>query len=405
MNTRAVAAHTLLRITDQGAYSNVLLPRATEELSKRDRAFVYRLVTDALRNVRRVDRVLDRVSPRGVDALDPEVRAILRIAIAEMVGGDSSQTHATVNESVNAVKQLGFPRAAGFVNAILRRLGREGIPIDDDPVISLAVPDWLYPALAEAHGETEARSLLEGLRRPGPATPLRVRPGGSPPEDAIPVAGIEGAYSADGSVEAEPGIVFSDAASTAVGLAVRPRPGERILDMAAAPGGKTLHMWDLAGGQAEIVALDRHRRRLRSARRRLASTAAAPLWVAGDGKAAPFADGVFDAVLLDAPCTGLGTLRRRPEIAMRLTEDSPARLGVEQQELLAEAWRLTRPGGRIVYSVCTIFSAETIDVVADYPALAPEGLPGREWGQGLLLAPHLTGTDGMFISLIERTSG
>ena len=88
---------------------------------------------------------------------------------------------------------------------------------------------------------------------------------------------------------------------------------------------------------------------------------------------------------------------------MRLTAGSPKRLAAQQSAMLAEAWRLTRPGGRIVYSVCTVFAEETVDVVAGYPAAAPEGLPGRRWGRGLLLAPHLTGTDGMFISRIERT--
>ena len=217
------------------------------------------------------------------------------------------------------------------------------------------------------------------------------------------MAGIEDGYYVEGPVESAWGITHSDPASTAVGLAVRPRPGERVLDMAAAPGGKALHMWDLASGGAEIVALDRHRRRLRSARSRLAGTGASPFWVNGDGRQTPFGDGVFDAVLVDAPCTGLGTLRRRPEIAMRLAPEAPGRLADQQKAMLAEAWRVTRAGGRIVYSVCTVLAEETVDVASDYPGAAPPGLPGRNWGNGLLLAPHLTGTDGMFISLIERS--
>ena len=150
------------------------------------------------------------------------------------------------------------------------------------------------------------------------------------------------------------------------------------------------------------MALDRHRRRLRSARRRLAAVGAHPVWVCGDGRKTPFRSRSFDAVLVDAPCTGLGTLRRRPEIAMRLEPGAPTALAATQRALLAEAWRLTRPGGRIVYSVCTVFSEETRQIVADYPASSPAELPGRPYGKGLLLAPHLTGTDGMFISVISR---
>jgi 16S rRNA (cytosine967-C5)-methyltransferase len=336
--------------------------------------------------------------------LDGEVLATLRIAVAELASDANDQVHATVNESVEAVRELGKPRAAGFVNAVLRRLSREGLPEDgDSPAVALAVPDWLYDAVLAAHGYEETQLLLAGLRQPGPATPIRVRPGGRPPQDANPVPGIEGAYYADGPVQTGHRFTYSDAASTAVGLALRSQPGERVLDVASAPGGKTLHLWDLAGGKAEVVALDRHRRRIRSAQARLADSGATPRWVNGDGRRLPFGDSVFDATLVDAPCTGLGTLRRRPEIAMRLNENSPRTLAAEQKKMLKEAWRVTRTGGRIVYSVCTVFPTETVDIVSDYPASAPIGLPGRKWGNGLLLAPHLTGTDGMFISLIERT--
>lgn len=404
VNTRAIAARALQRITNEGAYSNVLLPRATSDLDRLDRGFVYRLVTDALRNVRLIDQAIGSAVPRGLETIDADVLAVLRIGVGELTTEASAQVHATVNENVEAIRQLGNPRATGFVNAVLRRLSRREVPEKVPPAVSFSVPDWLYAAVVAAHGRDDGAKLIEGLRQPGPDTPVRVRPGGEVPQAAEPVPGIEGGYVVAGPMAARPEFTFTDAASTAVGLALRPRPGERVLDMAAAPGGKTLHLWDLAGGEAEIFALDRHRRRLRSARKRLTVAGATPRWVCGDGKRAPFADGVFDAVLVDAPCTGLGTLRRRPEIAMRLSEGSPARLAEQQRQMLAEAWRVTRPQGRIVYSVCTVFAEETIEIVADYPATASATLPGRVWGNGLLLAPHTTGTDGMFISVIERTA-
>jgi 16S rRNA (cytosine967-C5)-methyltransferase len=198
------------------------------------------------------------------------------------------------------------------------------------------------------------------------------------------------------------GLVIADAASTAVGNAVAAKPGQRVLDMAAAPGGKTIQLWDQIQPGGELVAVDFHRRRIRSAQRRLAGHEVFPRWVRADGTRAPFVDRSFDVVLVDAPCTGLGTLRRRPEIAMRLESGSPERLAEQQRELLAEAWRVARPGGRVIYSVCTLFAAETIDVVAEYPSHAPEDVPGRIWGKGKLLAPHATGTDGMFIAVIDR---
>ncbi len=120
-----------------------------------------------------------------------------------------------------------------------------------------------------------------------------------------------------------------------------------------------------------------------------------------DGRAAPFASDTFEAVLLDAPCTGLGTLRRRPEIKLRVNSADVERLAAIQRKMLAEAIRITRPGGTVVYSVCTVTPAETVDQVADLPARPPEIMLGTDWGNGRLLAPHLSGTDGMFISCID----
>lgn len=179
-----------------------------------------------------------------------------------------------------------------------------------------------------------------------------------------------------------------------------------VLDMAAAPGGKTLHLFDQMGGEGSqlkgaLVASDRHERRVVSARSRLRELGAELPWLVADGRRLPVPDKTFDRVLLDAPCTGLGTLRRRPEIRHRLEFGDPARLGGLQHELLTEALRVTRPDGYVVYAVCTVFPEETVDVVAPHRAAPPPELPGRAAGKGWLLAPHLTGSDGMFISVVR----
>jgi transcription termination factor NusB len=128
VNTRAMAAAILLRIRDHGAYSNVILPRATRELSDRDRSFVYRLVTDALRQQRTADALIAAATNRPVSELDPEVSAVLEVAVAELLGDDPDAVYATVNESVEAVRDLGFGRATGLVNGVLRRMTRDGLP-------------------------------------------------------------------------------------------------------------------------------------------------------------------------------------------------------------------------------------------------------------------------------------
>jgi len=396
-----MAAAVLQRIRDHGAYSNVLLPRATRDLRRQDQAFVYRLVGDALRNQRTIDAVIEAATGRSIEDLDPEVSAVLQIAVGEMHSGDAD-VYATVNESVEAVKQLGVARASGLVNGALRRLGREGLPtLDGDKARELSVPEWVLGRVTQDHGRQVASELMAGLRTPPRGVGIRVRPGGTVPEGAQPIPGISDTFTVP-SVRHESGLVVGDGASSAVAEAVGAQPGDTVLDMAAAPGGKTISLWDQTGGRARLVAMDRHRRRLDSARRRLLGEGVAPIWVLGDARSAPFVSGSFDAVLLDAPCSGLGTLRRRPEIAMRLKVKAMEDLAVQQRSMLAEAWRLVRPGGRIIYSVCTIFAAETVDVVAEYPGQAPPSLPGLAWGNGLLLAPHVTRTDGMFVSVIER---
>jgi len=398
-----MAAAILLRVTDHGAYSNVVLNTATKGLAREDRAFVYSLVNGALRQLRTVDAIITEVAGRKVEDLDEEARGVLEIAVGELLNATGDAVYATVNESVNAIKELGKPRASGFVNGVLRRLVRDGMPdLEGDKARELSVPEWVLGKLTSDHGRRQARVLLSGLRSAAPTIGIRARPGTQLPAGAEPVPGIPGAFALRVLPEDLAGVMISDPASTAVAAAVAAQPGERILDMAAAPGGKTSAVWDNAGGRIDLIAIDRHPRRLRSARHRLEELGIHPRWVIADGGNAPFREGNFDAVLLDAPCTGLGTLRRRPEIAMRLKPKGLDSLVSQQRAMLAEAWRLVRPGGRVVYSVCTLFAAETIDVVADYPASPPGGLPGEQWGSGILMAPHLTGTDGMFISVITR---
>jgi 16S rRNA (cytosine967-C5)-methyltransferase len=182
-------------------------------------------------------------------------------------------------------------------------------------------------------------------------------------------------------------------------MVLDPQPGERILDLAAAPGGKTLDIADRMGGQGLVVGSDHHSRRVVSAARRLEGTPV--LWCVADGRRAPYRAGSFDRVLLDAPCSGLGTLRRRPEVRFRVSPTDVADLAGLQSLLLKEALRLVRPGGTVVYSVCTVTPQETTRVIEELRTEPITGLPGRPWGGGWLLGPHLTGTDGMFITRIR----
>lgn len=374
------------RILRSGAYSNVLLGRLGDSADDR---LVRRLVYGTIRRLRAVDAAIARASNRPLNRIEDVILDQLRIGAWELLYGDGA-AHAAVNEAVSAATQVSGTNAGGFVNAVLRTIQRAG-SVDAG---ESGVPRWIHDRLEQAWGGDEARAFLTASQQPAGRT-ARLRPGAS---GGRPVPGIDGAVEVDVLAD---DMVVMDPASVAVGLAIPIAPDMDVLDAAAAPGGKTLHLFDRLDGTGTLIASDRNPRRAASARRRLLGLGVNVPWIVADAAVAPFPDRTFDVVLLDAPCTGLGTLRGRPEIQHRLGPDDPAESGARQQHLLAEARRVARPGGTVIYAVCTVFPEETIDVVASLPASPPGGLPGRPYGKGWLLAPHLTGTDGMFISLIE----
>jgi len=261
--------------------------------------------------------------------------------------------------------------------------------------LALGVEGWIYQRLTDAWGEQEAADFLAASLEPASRTARLRSPSADP---GTPIPGIAGAVVAGEDVT---GAVMMDPSSVAVGLAVAATPGMKVLDMAAAPGGKTIHLFDQMAGAGVLIATDRHPRRVASARRRLHREGVDIPWVIADGTGPPFPAQTFDRILLDAPCTGLGTLRRRPEIRHRLSPNSPSRSSVLQGLLLDAALELVKPDGMVVYAACTLFAEETTDIVAARRAEPPDGLPGRKAGNGWLLGPHLTGSDGMFISLVR----
>lgn len=388
MTGRARSATALGRILRGGAYSNVLLGRPTPDSDVDEHRFVQGLAMHALRTVGLADTVLECFSNRSPASLDPEVADVVRIAIAELDRGGTPPA-IVVSEAVESVKLLGFGRAAGFVNALLRSVVREGLP-DLGIVARLGVPPWLADALREAWGDEEAERFWASS-----SNPARVGLWGQPPtgSDVTAVPGLPGSFLADRPIA---GMLVLDPASVAVARAVAARPGDLVLDMAAAPGGKTaVLVADLDGGR--VIAGDLHERRVRTARRRVAGAT----WLRLDATQPPFANHTFDRVLLDAPCTGLGSLRRRPEILQRVTEAESDRLARIQRRALEAALRVVKPGGRVVYSVCTVLPVETSAQVEHFGAEPPSGCEvGRREGSGWLLSPHLGPTDGMFISLV-----
>lgn len=389
VEARRAAARTVGRVIRSGAYSNLLVDAS--RLDGADGALFRFLTYTTLRHLKRVDSLIETHSAKRIVAIDPEVLDVLRVAVAETLYG-RAPSHAVVDSAVESVKSGKSKRAAGFVNGLLRSLLRAGLPEEpSDPATEY--PEWIGISLEAVWPEEEVRSFLATSLQDAPRQ-VRSRDGAGV-SDHKPVFGIPGAYEWNRAGPIPDSFVVQDAASIAVGNAVPLQPGDLVLDLAAAPGGKAAHLHDRG---AVVVAVDRRLKRVREGALRYPMLS----WVAADGRLPPFDEASFDHVLLDAPCSGLGTMRRRPEIRYRVDSEDVQRLSSVQKEMLAAALRMVKPGGTVTYSVCTVTPEETIEVVEEYDASPPPGIPGKQWGSGVLLGPHLSGTDGMYISVLTR---
>jgi 16S rRNA (cytosine967-C5)-methyltransferase len=364
-SARHVALAALRRVEDQGAYANLVLRHELDRsgLSERDRGFVTELVYGTTRRRRSCDYLVDRFISRPVDAT---VRTVLRMGAYQLAFAGVAP-HAAVGETVGLA-----PRAArGFVNAVLRRVA--SAPIEwPDLATELSYPDWIVERLVADLGSTDAIAALVRMNEPAPVTER-----------------------ADGYRQ--------DSASQWVTALVESTPALRTVDLCAAPGGKatalpgTVVAGDVSEGRVRLVAANAD-----------AVGADLSLYV-GDGRRPPLRPSSFDRVLLDAPCSGLGALRRRPDARWRIDEAAVDRLAVLQRELVEAAVPLVAPGGVLVYSVCTLTTVESVAVdehlARAHPELeplpAPEA-PWRPWGRGALLLPQDADTDGMAILRLRR---
>lgn len=429
--TRALAVRALVRI-DDGAYANVVLPALLREsgFDVRDRAQVTEWVYGTVRRRRPLDVLLAPCLSRPIERLDPPVRAALRLGAYQLVTGTAA--HAAVGETVAAVGRVA-PRAKGFVNAVLRALAATA-PVWPDPAgddiasigLRTSMPDWIVELLVAELGLADARSTLAVMNE-APAVTLRVNPTRATVEHVaseLTAAGLvvgRGALLSDSLVVSRTGDLGrlsairdgratpQDQASQSVARFVDPAPGDRILEIGAAPGGKVTAIAEQMGDDGVVVAVDANPARTRmvaAASRRLRLRAVRA--VVADGRRLPVPAAAFDRVLLDAPCSGLGVLRRRPEARWSLRPEQISELASLQRELLAAAALAVRPGGRLVYSVCTLSAAETTEVDAwardALPRFTAVDAPGPPWtpiGRGARLLPAAAETDGMYALILE----
>ena len=391
---RAVAAEVVRRVFDEDAYADRVFRKAAEGLGERDRAFAMQLAYGTVQRVRTLDHAIGTLGRRPLRKLDPPVRAALRIGAYQLGWMEGVPAHAAVHEAVELVRAAGLERAVAFTNAVLRRLA-EALPdllarlheeTPEAAALLHSYPDWIAETWWRELGPDDARALMRAQNEP-PETAVRT-PEGPKVVDAIPPEWVESGY-------AWPQSRSSQLAGAAVGA----RPGERVLDLCAAPGGKATQ---LAATGAEVVAVEKHPGRARELDENARRLGARLTVVCADALALPDELRGFDRALVDAPCSGLGVLNSRPDLRWRA-----APLPDLQLELLRAAAGRVRPGGTVTYSVCAIAAAEN-EAVADATGLAADDLGGL-WPEFrhprrpefLLTLPHVHRTSGFFIARLR----
>ena len=445
-NAREVARRVLRRVDGDGAYLGLALAGELERaaLSPEDRGLATEIAYGVVRHRSRLARALSAHAPRGIGKLSPAVRVALDAAAYQILLLDRVPDYAAVDDAVRAVRAVAGPRVAGFANGLLRRLAREGEPPLPDRAdlrahleVACSLPTAVMDELVRAvpDGELEAAALA--LTAPAPlwarvdplrcqvaevAARLEAERAGSraePSELCREAIRLTGAGSPEASASFQDGLwTVQDLGAQLVGHLVDARPGLRILDACAGVGGKATHLAQLAGDQAQIDAADQSARKLdllTDAARRLRITSIRPI-VSDLRQPGPELADSYDAILLDAPCTGLGVLRRHPELKWRHGAGAAAEMAALQRELLAALWPRLRSGGLLVYSVCTFtraegpeqiarFVAEIGDAVIEPPA-ADDGVPDwsavRRPDGNIATWPHRHDADAFFAARLRR---
>jgi 16S rRNA (cytosine967-C5)-methyltransferase len=417
-----LAAFNILRQVETGAFSSVLLAAEEPHLQPADRALCHELVLGVLRWQLRLDKFSEHFSKRRIESLDPAVRIALRLGLYQLRYLTRIPASAAVNESVSLVRAARLSSATSFANAVLRRAIREAEYKPEtevsDPLERIALqtshPVWLVERWAASFGLEEAEAFAHA-NNAVPPTAFRIvrmraqevevlaklRAGGAIVDTSEIVEGasrVSGGTTVLRELSAAGKIYLQDEASQLVAQMLDVKPRERVLDLCAAPGGKTTLMADRSEDRAMIVAADRSPARMATvaATTRLHELKSIQPVILDASEQLPFAARTFDKVLVDAPCSGTGTLRRNPEIRWRLSPSDIAMLAEQQKQMLRRAMEVLKPGGRLVYSTCSVEREENeavIESVTDHRLRVIQ--TKRTW-------PQRQGSDGFFVAFFEN---
>lgn len=438
---RLLAVTALQRFDESGDFLAEILDSFIDlsELSRLDRGLFTELVYGTVRMRLNLDYIIQQFSSRPLKKIDPAVRQVLRIGAYQLLYLDRVPPSAAVNEAVKAARRLSHQGTAGFVNGLLRNIDRQKNRItypdpNQQPVEYLSYrysfPKWMAELCLKQWGLAETEKLFQALNEP-PKTALRVNtlhssvdalrqhftakgarvePGNFAPDVLLVNPGH---YAVADSLLAEGAYYIQDEGSALVAHAVDPQPGEVVYDLCSAPGGKSTHMAQLMKNQGTIVAWDISRERLAKVDENSQRLGISIVETRQGDASAPLDAPQADRVLVDAPCSGLGTMGHRPDIRWRKSPDEIAELAALQRKILANAAQVVKPGGRLVYSVCTLTESEGPDnaswFLKTFSEFVPDSLPPwfpapsnteSAWYRQFL--PHRHGTDGFFIASFAR---
>ncbi|NTZ18284.1 16S rRNA (cytosine(967)-C(5))-methyltransferase RsmB [Paenibacillus sp. JMULE4] len=443
-SAREAALDVLLRIEQDRSYSNLLLNRTLQQyqLDRPDAGLATEIVYGTIQRQGTIDYFLEKFVKGGLAKLQPWVRSLLRLSFYQLYYLDRIPEHAVVNEAVQLAKRRGHQGISGMVNGVLRNVLRrkaelvlpDGLPDDRRIALATSHPEWMVRRWIRQFGKEAAERICEANNRP-PRVSIRVnrlrlapaelaerlRQGGleAEPSDVAPAGVVVrgGGNMALTREYAEGLFTIQDESSMLVAEWVDPQPGERVLDCCAAPGGKTTHLAEKMQDCGEIIACDVHEHKeqlIREQAERLGLRSIRTVRADARSLAGQFPAGSFDRILLDAPCSGLGVIRRKPDMKWSRQESELESVCEVQQELLDSIHSLLKPGGVLVYSTCTVEKAENEDMIRAFlerhPEFEPDAPPSGQTGRLSLPAgqafvqimPYDFGSDGFFIARLRK---
>ena len=439
-SSRQLALNALRDIERRGAYTDIALDRVLRsgKLNPPDRRLVTELVYGIVRRKRSLDAIINQLGKKKAEQQPPDLRLILHLGLYQLRYLQQIPPSAAVNTSVELAKENGLKKLTGVVNGVLRQYGRlaaqtsDPLKLPTDPLKRLGIlhsfPDWIVQLWRSQLSLEETEELCSWFNQP-PTIDLRVNVLRTSVEE-VELALKENNIAVTplphlpqglritggvGSIQKLPGFqegwwTVQDSSAQLVSHILDPQPGETIIDACAAPGGKTTHMAELMGNQGQIWACDRAVKRLNkvtenSQRLRLNSISLSP----GDSRSFTQFEQIADRVLVDAPCSGLGTLHRRPDLRWRQTPEKVQELTTLQGEILGQAAKCVKPGGILVYATCTLNSSENEGVInsflSSHPNWKVEPLAPNwpvEPPGWLKIWPHRQQQDGFFMVKLKQ---